>query len=184
MKCFAYELADRLGSVRGQATRSIALFFFGALSLAACAPQVKVVRQASPNPLVAQSLAVERVRPGAGITELAEADELANCFEQKIADEARGYAVPRPAEGRPFYVRPTLVSLDASRIVARTSAQAELVVRVVDGNGNVVDEISVSRGDTQSSLSLSDAGKGSPVCQVGKKLASGVLSYLEKRTGG
>ena len=172
-----------------------------AFTVSGCGPSWVIVRQANPNPLAGQTnLSVDGMHyetmtvggkpEGIYLADkdqnqrdsfLNDKNETAKVFFTTLRAEAKGLVLSDAAPGAVFVVQPTVTFWEPGyyAYVARQNSIMNLVLRILDGQGQVIDEVNLT---TQVEATLFNPSTGGRMGSAARQLAEEVARYLRFRT--
>jgi len=184
-----------------------AALLLGAATVSGCGPAWTVVRQAQPSPFNAQSaFAVEPIAfEGLKVGDKNEADYLAEkkpeqveawradlgklnqAFADTLVKEGKGLQVTAGAAAAPgpYSVKPMVSFIEPGvwAAVVNIPSEVRMTLRIVDGQGTVVDEVSTSvKYATQSIMGVPvNVSVTERLNECGKRLGESAAQYLKVR---
>ncbi|MFO0620943.1 MAG: hypothetical protein U0745_06080 [Polyangia bacterium] len=184
-----------------------AALLLGAATVGGCGPAWTVVRQAQPSPFNAQStFAVEPIAyEGLKVGDKNEADYLAEkkpeqveawrsdlgklnqVFADTLVKEGKGLQVTAGAAAAPgpYSVKPMVSFIEpgAWAAIVNIPSEVRMTLRIVDGQGTVVDEVSTSvKYATQSIMGVPvNVSVTERLNECGKRLGESAAQYLKVR---
>lgn len=184
-----------------------AALLVGAATVSGCGPAWTVVRQAQPSPFNAQSaFAVEPIAyEGLKVGDKNEADYLAEkkpeqveawradlgklnqAFADTLVKEGKGLQVTAGAAAAPgpYSVKPMVSFIEPGvwAAVVNIPSEVRMTLRIVDGQGTVVDEVSTSvKYATQSIMGVPvNVSVTERLNECGKRLGESAAQYLKVR---